>query len=74
VSFPASDSIPGIASDPDDDPVILTAVRGQADVLCTLDRHLYDPKVRAYCTQRNIDVLTDTELLQQLRRRRRLAA
>src|SRR5476651_2029189 len=34
-----------IPRDPRDNPIVMTAVRGNADVLCTLDRHLYDPVV-----------------------------
>src|SRR5437870_5547870 len=34
------DSVPAIvSSDPDDDPVLLLAVTGKAEVLCTRDRH-----------------------------------
>jgi putative PIN family toxin of toxin-antitoxin system len=29
-----------VAADPDDDPILETAVSGRADVLCTLDQHL----------------------------------
>ncbi|MGA2738673.1 MAG: putative toxin-antitoxin system toxin component, PIN family [Bryobacteraceae bacterium] len=35
-----------VPSDPDDDPVVHTAVVGRADVLCTLNRHFYNPAVR----------------------------
>jgi putative PIN family toxin of toxin-antitoxin system len=59
---------PGIVPhDPDDDPVVQTAVTGKADVLCTLDRHIHDAAVQRYCAQFGISILTDVELLPQLR-------
>lgn len=56
-----------VANDPDDDLVIATAEAGNADVLCTLDRHLRQSDVIDYCRQKAIEVLTDVELLQHLR-------
>lgn len=58
----------GVSVDPDDDPVIQTAVEGKADVLCTLDRHLRTQNVQDYCLCHGIRVLTDVELLDELRR------
>ena len=58
---------PVVLSDPNDDPVIYTAVEGRADVLCTLDRDFYTSEVRAFCRQRGIQVMSDVELLQKLR-------
>lgn len=56
-----------VSDDPDDDPVLATAVLGQAEVLCTLDRHLHSPAVKSYCSNHGIQVLTDIEVLQFLR-------
>lgn len=56
-----------VPADPDDDPVVATAVDGQAEVLCTRDRHLHSPVVKTYCSNHGIQVLTDIELLQLLR-------
>ena len=56
-----------VSPDPNDDPVIQTAVQGKANVLCTLDRHLRQEAVQNYCRQHGIDVLTDIELLEVLR-------
>ena len=57
-----------VSSDPDDNPVIQTAVSGGAEVLCTLDRHMRRiRKVRAYCATHGIEILTDVELLHRLR-------
>jgi predicted nucleic acid-binding protein len=58
---------PVVSRDPDDDAVVATAVFGRADVLCTLDRHLLEPEVVAYCLARNISVLTDQQLRDRLR-------
>ena len=57
---------PAVPHDPADDPIVATAVAGQADVLCTLDRHLRRPEVEAYCGQFGIRILTDVELLAEL--------
>ena len=56
-----------VATDPDDDTVVATAVEGKADVLCTRDQHMYHPDVQAYCRRHGIRVMTDLELLQILR-------
>ena len=57
-----------VLSDPKDDPVIETALLGRADVLCTLDRHFGHPDVLAFCTKRSLRVLTDVDLLSDLRK------
>jgi uncharacterized protein len=59
---------PVIWRDPDDDPVLYTAVDGRADVLCALDRDFYAPEVLAFCQQRGIEVMNDVALLQRLRK------
>jgi predicted nucleic acid-binding protein len=40
---------PVVLNDPDDDPVVYTALAGGADVICTVDRHFYEPNVPAFC-------------------------
>ena len=55
-----------VPHDPDDDPIIAAAVYGRIDVLCTRDRHLSRPEVAVYCSQFNIRILTDVELLAEL--------
>lgn len=35
---------PIVLKDPNDDPVVYTALAGQADILCTVDKHFYEPK------------------------------
>jgi putative PIN family toxin of toxin-antitoxin system len=66
-TVPVPAQMPVLSGDPDDDPIIATAVIGQSDVLCTLDRHLRQPLIEAYCATFNIRVLTDVELLAELR-------
>jgi putative PIN family toxin of toxin-antitoxin system len=56
-----------VRHDPDDDPIVATAVFGRADVLCTRDRHLHRQEVCDYCTQFGIRTLTDIELAADLR-------
>ncbi len=58
---------PVVLKDPNDDAVVYTAVLGEADVLCTLDRDFYEPEVIAFCYERGISVLGDVELLQKLK-------
>ena len=52
--------------DTDDDAILATAVAGQADAICTLDRDLTRPEVVAYCRQHGIEILSDRELLQRV--------
>jgi putative PIN family toxin of toxin-antitoxin system len=52
-----------VPSDPDDDPVVHTAVVGRADVLCTLNRDFYHSSVRDYCRERGVLVASDVEVL-----------
>jgi putative PIN family toxin of toxin-antitoxin system len=56
-----------VPSDPDYDPVVHTAVVGQADALCTLNRDFYHPFVRNYCRERGVLIANDVELLSLLR-------
>jgi len=58
---------PVVLADPNDDPVIYTAVAGRADVLCAMDRDFYAPGVIAFCRERSIEIMNDVELLQKLR-------
>jgi putative PIN family toxin of toxin-antitoxin system len=63
---PATALLP-ILPDPQDDPVLLTAWAGQADVLCSNDLHFYHPAAKAFCTRYRILRLTDLELLRLCR-------
>ena len=56
-----------VVRDPEDDPIVHTAVAGAADVSCTRDRHLHHTEVTRYCRSRGIEVLDDIELLGRLR-------
>jgi hypothetical protein len=56
-----------VPADPDDDPVVHTAVVGRADALCTLNRDLFTPLVRDYCRERGVLIANDVELLGLLR-------
>ena len=59
---------PIVLTDPDDDPVLYTAVCGRADVLCTLDRDFSEPEVVTFCRNHGISILSDGELLRTLTR------
>jgi predicted nucleic acid-binding protein len=58
---------PIVLKDANDDPVVYTAVAGQADILCTVDKHFYEPDVFAFCSRQGIQLMTDVELLHLLR-------
>lgn len=58
-----------VPADPDDDAVVHTAVVGQSDVLCTLNRDFFDSTVRDYCRKRGIIIASDLDLLALLRSR-----
>lgn len=57
-----------VPDDPKDAVVIATAIVGRADVICTRDRHLLHPQVVATCQANGIRVVSDIELLAELRR------
>jgi putative PIN family toxin of toxin-antitoxin system len=58
---------PVVLADPNDDPVVYTAVAGGADVLCAMDRDFYSPQVISFCRDSGIEIMNDVELLQKLR-------
>ncbi|MGH9447173.1 MAG: putative toxin-antitoxin system toxin component, PIN family, partial [Terriglobia bacterium] len=58
---------PVVLEDPNDDPVIYTAVSGKADALCTLDRDFFHADVIEFAQRRGFRLLTDLHLLSQLR-------
>jgi putative PIN family toxin of toxin-antitoxin system len=51
-----------VVADPDDDPIVQTAVLGRVDVLCTRDAHLLDRAVVEYCAGQGIQVMNDVDL------------
>ena len=55
-----------VPHDPKDDPIVMTAIVGQASFLCTLDKHLRCQEVVDYCAGHGIKVVSDVELLQLL--------
>lgn len=61
-------AIPAVVSDPDDDPIVQTAITGRADVLCTRDEAFYVEQVRLLCTAHNFRILDDVALMKELRR------
>jgi len=56
-----------VAHDPKDDPIVHTAVAGEAEFLCTRDRHLHHVEAMEYCRVRGIEVLDDVALLARFR-------
>src|SRR5258708_3928845 len=43
---------PVVLADPNDDPVVYTAIAGRADVLCAVDRDFYAADVVSFCRER----------------------
>lgn len=66
VALPAE--IPSIVSDPDDDPILQTAIIGQAGVLCSRDVAFRATAVETVCAAHGIRVLDDVTLMHELRR------
>ena len=58
---------PAIVSDPDDDPILQTAIAGRADVLCTRDAAFRHEVMERVCTAHSIRILDDITLLRELR-------
>ncbi len=58
---------PIVLDDPNDDPIVYTAIAGQADVICTIDKHFFDPAVLHFCARHHIRVMSDIDLLAALR-------
>jgi putative PIN family toxin of toxin-antitoxin system len=56
-----------VVDDPKDDPIVMTAVTGQAEVLCTRDKHLHHTDVVSFCAGHGVRVLSDLDLLTELR-------
>jgi putative PIN family toxin of toxin-antitoxin system len=59
--------VPAIVSDPDDDPILQTAILGHADVLCTLDAAFRHKVVEDVCRAHDIRILDDIALMHELR-------
>ena len=55
-----------VLSDPNDDPVLYTAVAAGADVLCVKDRDFHAPNVVAFCRRQDIELMDDIALLHLL--------
>lgn len=56
-----------VPHDPLDDPIIAVVLDGRPHVLCTLDRHFHHPDVLALCARHSLRVLSDAQLLGELR-------
>jgi putative PIN family toxin of toxin-antitoxin system len=61
-------SVPeNLLRDQADEPVLGTALAGNADVICTRDADFYAEEVQRFSATRGIQILTDVELLRSLR-------
>jgi putative PIN family toxin of toxin-antitoxin system len=57
---------PVVVADPDDDPIVQTAVLGRVDFLCTRDAHVLQAGVVEYCASHGIKVTSDIDLYHTL--------
>jgi putative PIN family toxin of toxin-antitoxin system len=53
--------------DRDDVLVLQTALIGEADVICTIDRDFYEPPASVFLARRGIAVVTDAQLMRILK-------
>ena len=53
--------------DPADEPVLGTALAGNADVICTRDADFFTEEVRRFSAARGIQIMSDLDLLRALR-------
>ncbi len=53
--------------DPNDVIVLQTALNGEADVLCTVDRDFFQPPASVFLAGRSVSVLTDVQLMRMLK-------
>ena len=60
-------AVPFSTPDADDWVVLRTAIRGDADILCSLDGHLRRPELADVYEQHRITLTTDIQLLKLLR-------
>jgi predicted nucleic acid-binding protein len=60
-------TFPAIVNDPDDDPILQTAIVGRADVLCSRDSAFRHEVVERVCAAHGIRVLDDISLVRELR-------
>ena len=61
-------SVPrNLLEDQADEPVLGTALAGNADVICTRDAHFFAEDVQGFAAAQGIQILTDVQLLRSLR-------
>jgi putative PIN family toxin of toxin-antitoxin system len=60
-------AVPFSTPDADDWVVLRTAIQGDADILCSLDRHLWRPELAGVYEQYRITLVADVQLLNLLR-------
>ncbi len=60
-------SVPeNLMRDQADEPVLGTALAGNADVICTRDADFFAKEVQHFCSARGIQIMTDVEFLNSL--------
>jgi len=61
-----SPGIPVVLTDPQDDPIVYTAVTAGADILCARDRSFYMPNVISFCERFGMRVMDEIQLLNRM--------
>lgn len=68
IVVPLPADIPAVVkADPDDDLMVATAIFGEADAICTRNRHLYALDVVQYLRRWSIEIIDDLQLMGVLR-------
>jgi len=57
---------PRLLRDSADEPILGTALAGNADILCSRDADFWETRVLAFCAEHGIRILSDLELLASL--------
>ena len=60
-------SVTVVQADPDDNAVIAAALAGQAELICTRDKHFRQQHVLDFCARHGIRIVDDIDLLNELR-------
>ena len=61
------DTIMPPVRDPKDIHILQAAIGGKAEHLCTLDEHFYEAPVIAFCSKRDVTIISDLDLLRLVR-------
>ena len=58
--------LPVVLNDPNDDPIVYTAIGAGANVLCTKDKGFYAANVTRFCERYHLEIMDEIALLSRL--------